>query len=87
MSEEINISGHEEIEWLELAEQSWPQLGAQSSYRDILDLALTKERVAARYYQLIAGRSALRAVQDLFLLLAAEERRHVRWVEKMLAEI
>jgi hypothetical protein len=45
---------------------------------------LIKERQAARYFRLIAGRSALRAAKDLFFFLAGEEAEHVHWVEKIL---
>jgi rubrerythrin len=83
-SEEMEFSHPQEIELLE-EEQSWPELPDQASSRDVLNLALIKEKQAARYYQLIAGRSALRTVRELFLLLAGEETGHIRWVEKMLA--
>jgi rubrerythrin len=42
-----------------------------------------KERQAARYYQLVAGRSTLRPVRDLFYYLSGEEPEHVRWVGKL----
>jgi rubrerythrin len=83
-SEEMAFSLPEEIELLE-AEQSRPELPEQATTREILKIALIKERQAARYYQLIAGRSALRRVKDLFHFLAGEESEHARWVEKMLA--
>jgi rubrerythrin len=83
-SEEIEFSRPQEIELLE-AEQSWSGLPEQATTRDILKLALIKERQAVRYYQIIAGRSALRSVRDLFVFLAGEESEHARWVEKMLA--
>jgi len=83
-SEEMDFSRPQEIELLQ-EEQSWPELPDQASARDVLNLALIKEKQAARYYQLIAGRSALRTVRELFLLLAGEETGHIRWVEKMLA--
>lgn len=86
VGEEMEFSRPQEIELLE-EEQSWPELPAQASSRDVLNLALIKEKQAARYYQLIAGRSALRTVRELLLLLAGEETEHIRWVEKMLAEL
>jgi rubrerythrin len=82
----------EEIEFFQQPEigpgeagKSWPEVPAGASRRDILKLALVKEKQAVRYYQLIAERSALRMVKDLFFFLAGEESKHVRWVEKMLA--
>jgi len=84
-TEEIEVSRPPEIELLE-EEQSWPEVPAQASCRDILNLALIKEKQAARYYQLIAGRFTLRTVRDLFFLLAGEETEHIRWVEKMLVQ-
>ena len=85
VTEEIEVSRPPDIELLE-EEQSWPELPAQASCRDILKTALVKEKQAARYYRLIAGRSALRAAKDLFFLLAGEETGHVHGVEKMLIE-
>ncbi|UCF98037.1 MAG: ferritin family protein [Spirochaetaceae bacterium] len=87
VSEELEFSSPAEIELLEEDEQSWPEIHARSSVSDILKLALVKEKQAASYYRLIAGRSLLRTVRDLFLLLAGEEGEHVRWVEKMLADL
>ncbi len=83
-NEEIEFFTPQEIGLFE-EERSWPELPAEASCRDILNLALIKEKQAAGYYQLISGRSALRTVRDLLLLLAAEETEHIRWVEKMLA--
>jgi rubrerythrin len=82
---EIEFSRPQEIELLE-EEQSWPEVPLRASSRDILNLALVKEKQAVRYYQLIGGRSALRTVRDLFFLLAGEESEHVHWVEKTLTE-
>jgi rubrerythrin len=91
-----DLQGRAEVEQIELeqpsdvqlfeAEQSWPVVPAEATREEILKLALVKERQAARYYGLIAGRSALRIVKKLFLFLAAEETKHVRWIEKMLDE-
>jgi rubrerythrin len=86
VSEELQFSQPEEIELLEQDSQSWPEVRAESSINDILNLALLKEKQAVSYYRLVAGRSALRAVRELFVLLASEEGRHVHWVQKMLAE-
>lgn len=83
-TEELEFSGPEEMELLEPQTLAWPEVPATS--REILELALAKERQAARYYRLVGGRSALRAVRDLFLILTRQEMEHVRWVEKMLAE-
>jgi rubrerythrin len=84
-TEQIELSQPQEIELFE-EEQSWPEVPAQASNREILNLALVKERQAARYYHLLSGRSLMRAVKDLFYFLAGEETEHVRRVEKMLAE-
>jgi rubrerythrin len=85
VSEELEFSGRDEIELLDHDDHSVSEVNAQSSCSDILNLALSKEMQAVRYYQLIAGRSTLRVVRDLFLMLAGEEREHVRWVKEMLA--
>jgi rubrerythrin len=82
-TEQIDVSSLPEIELIP-EQQAWPEVPARASYRDILDLALIKERQAARYYQLIAGRSALRVVKDVFSFLAGEEAQHAHWVQRML---
>jgi rubrerythrin len=84
-TEEIEFSGSAEIELLE-AEQSWPEVPDSASRREILEVALVKEKQAVRFYRFIAGRSVLKLVKDLFLFLTDEESRHVRWVEKMLGQ-
>jgi rubrerythrin len=84
-SEEFEFPGPSDVELLE-AEVAWPEVPARASCRDILELALVKEKHAVQYYRLIAGRSVLRIVKDLFLFLAGEESEHVHWVEKMLGE-
>jgi rubrerythrin len=84
-SEELKFSGPEEIELLGEEERSWPEITAGSTVLDILETALAKEKQAARYYQLMASRSSLRAAKDLFRLLAVEEAAHARWVRTQLA--
>jgi len=84
-SEELEISTKTEIELFDAKEQPWPEVNSRSTYRDILTLALAKEKQAAVYYRMIAGRTSLRSVADVFQLLAGEESEHVRWVEQMLA--
>ena len=49
-------------------------------------LALAKEKQAAAYYRVIAGRTSLRSVKNVFHLLAEEESKHARWVEQMLTD-
>ena len=83
-TEELEFSSPEEVELLEPETRAWPEVPASS--REILELALAKERQAASYYRLVGGRSVLRTVRDLFLMLAGQEMEHARWVEKMLAE-
>ena len=82
-TEQIDVSAVPEIE-LTAAQQAWPEVPARASCGEILELALVKERQAARYYQLIGGRSALRAVKDVFFFLAGEEANHAQWVQRML---
>ncbi len=84
-SEEIEISTQAEIELFDEKEQPWPEVNSRSTCRDILILALAKEKQAAAYYRTIAGRTSLRSVEDLFHMLAGEESEHARWVEQMLA--
>lgn len=84
-SEELEISTQAEIELFDEKEQPWPEVNSRSTYRDILTLALTKEKQAVAYYQTIAGRISMRRVADVFQLLAREESEHARWVEQMLA--
>jgi rubrerythrin len=83
VSEEIDVSEAPELEPEE--ERTWPEVVPGASRREILKVALNKERQSARYYRLVAGRSLLASVRDVFLYLAREESEHVRWVEKMLS--
>jgi rubrerythrin len=82
-TEQIDLSSLPEIE-LTAEQQAWPEVPARASCAQILELALIKEKQAARYYHLIAGRSALRAVKDVFSFLSGEETNHVYWVQGML---
>jgi rubrerythrin len=83
--EEIDVSGAAD-EGPREEEPAWPQVQAGASRREILQVALSKERQSAHYYRLVAGRSALGGVKDLFFYLAGEETEHVRWVETMLSD-
>lgn len=82
--EELEISTQAETELFDEKEQPWPEVNSRSTYRDILTLALAKEKQAAVYYRTISGRSSMRSVADVFQLLAGEESEHARWVEQML---
>ena len=84
VSEELEISTQAEFELLDEEARPQSEVNSQSTYREILTLALAKEKQAAAYYLVIAGRTSLRSVKDVFHLLAAEESKHARWVEQML---
>jgi rubrerythrin len=84
-SEELEISTQVELDLFDEKEQLWPEVNSRSTYRDILNLALAKEKQAAVYYRTIAGRTSLRSVGDVFQLLAGEESEHAHWVKQMLA--
>jgi len=85
--EQLEFSGREEIEMLDENKQTRPRLDAGSTTADVLNIALNKEKQAVSYYRLIASRSSLRSVRDVFLMLAGEETGHVQRVEQMLREL
>ena len=83
-TEEIDVSDTPEIE-PNGEEQTWPEVVPGASCTEILKVALNKERQSARYYRVVAERSLLASVKDLFFYLAGEESEHIRWVERMLS--
>ena len=64
----------------------WPQINPWSSRDEILNAALHKELQAYRYYNNLSDQASLKAVRDIFRLLAKEENRHVRWIREELGK-
>ena len=75
-----------ELRDLEAPRGRWPKLGPDSSREQVLEAALLKEKQAWAFYRVLQERSSLAFLKELFAALAAEERRHVLWVEELLGK-
>jgi rubrerythrin len=64
----------------------WPPGVDKLEPRDILAVALTKERLARDRYRVLALRAPIAVFREAFAFLSAEEQRHVEWVEAALKD-
>jgi rubrerythrin len=53
---------------------------------DIFDFAMEKERYSERFYRALAGRTSCAGLKNILTMLANEEAKHCRVVERMKAE-
>ena len=58
-----------------------------TSMREILEMAMEREKSALEFYTQAADKSVLRAEKEMFLKLAEEEKVHHRKLQQQLEEI
>jgi rubrerythrin len=65
----------------------WPVLTPQSSRKEILEVALAREKNACSFYKILYEKSRIKVAEDPFGMLAREESEHVIWISEMICGI
>lgn len=81
----FQVTEQDHVDTIEQISIEWPPITGGSSTRDLLEIALEKEKYATAFYALLRDKSSIKTIKETFDVLASEEKRHVDWVSNELA--
>jgi rubrerythrin len=82
----LEVSHPETAARLENINRDWPEIGPESTVREVLEAALKKEQDAFSFYTTLQHNAPVRSVKEIFAALASEEKSHVDWITGRLAK-
>jgi rubrerythrin len=76
-----------EDENFEMISGKWPEIAPGMSKKEILDVALSREKIACSFYRKLHESSKIEVAKELFEMLACEESDHVSWISREIVGI
>jgi rubrerythrin len=71
----------------EMISREWPDIASGSSHKEILNVALAREKTAFRFYRNLKEYSRVKVAKELFGMLAREESNHISWITREIDRI